>query len=1466
MVGLARFKNLKRRFKLLKRRLVSLLIITITTVAINVMLVHGEMPQVITPQIPNKITRAQTNMSSEDSSLELPTAIPQGRAKITTDFLASHSPTSVAAPSYAGPAPEIDGETAIGIATQRAKWEWGNLVRFGTIIPLVGADGAILAYDVDFTIDGSIFSNYVTVASEWQEFCRNRTIILDTLPDTEKSISAAIRQLGSKRYGSITVAASYDMPPIISSGPEVSNFYASGWVTFEIAKDLLGTTEPVLEAIYLYGPWERAYRFKSESSEVVVEGQEPWSWYIGNDFQVTSKEALRQRKSYVLSQIQKMGIDSSVLMDSIRDSHKIELQKWLGQEKEGSFLQSDDHYIPGYNSYFVPFQWFGGCSPTAGAMVLNYYDEYYKFGRLTHWFGQKACPVNGDMQCHTAYPLSSGLRTYMETDNEGGTPPGNIYPGMVDYASSQGYCFDNGINATCSYFVNWCWDQIVTVIDYGLPFVWTLDWYPGAVERHSVGAVGYESVNKDIWCYNTGWLTGGTVRKVHYGGYVYQFSYVASPNPGCEDQYNVKLWNLDGYQEFGLCGYSGILEGGVTETIIWLNSGHPAHHVKIFFSSNGGESWSAITASTDDDNSYTWQVPCGISTEKARIMIQQFSSSDALLSSDGSYGDFKIIERVAPSAPSWCGSTDDNCGYINISWENVSDEDGYKVYRDGSAAPIGTTGANVTSYRDNITGTHSYRVKAYSICGESGYSPLVNGTGLSSSSPPSNCIASDNLPDKVHFSWQDNSDNEDGFKVYRDGSYLGSVAASVSYYDDYTASPGVTYSYCVKAYNNCGESGQCCDNGIRLGPTVTISGYNITSGGVGISGVTMIGLPGPPVTDGNGYYSSTISYGWSGTVTPTKTGYSFTPASRSYSNVTSNQLDQDYTGTGMAPEVVSLEPARNEIGAAQNVTIAASFNMALDPSSIGDTSFIVYGRTSGRHFGEVNYNSSTWTLTFSPNEAFSAGEEVTAILNQFITSASGTPMWQSHKDQWLYTTATRQDSSGAFVEGSTAPTCGIPSGIVAGDFNGDNHIDLATGSRYDSTISILLNDGNAHFTLDTCYSIAPYIRQLLAVDFDNDGDCDLAALSNPSVGADSLYLLENTGSARFKLRATLFAGYTGRIAFADLDGDGDLDLLQTSYGMLGKRNNLGGGEFPWSLQVLLPVEGWPYALAASDLDNDGDIDAAFTRLISNDVCVAFNMNGDGYFSSPLEYPAGMEYHPSLLTASDLNSDGYVDLVTSDLDSFDSLCILYNAGDGTFLPPVSYGFFNIPPVFKIADFDGDKNLDIAWWKGGLHQIVVFRNLGGGVFKEISFPHHYGSNAFIETSDYDGDGDIDIAASLQSSDSVAILINDAYTDVKTDPGDNLSSPGHFAVKQNYPNPFNATTKIEFSLQKSIFVELSIYDILGRKVRTLVSEHLSSGNKSVVWDGKNENGEVVSSGLYFYRIKAGDFTESKRMVLVK
>jgi len=94
-----------------------------------------------------------------------------------------------------------------------------------------------------------------------------------------------------------------------------------------------------------------------------------------------------------------------------------------------------------------------------------------------------------------------------------------------------------------------------------------------------------------------------------------------------------------------------------------------------------------------------------------------------------------------------------------------------------------------------------------------------------------------------------------------------------------------------------------------------------------------------------------------------------------------------------------------------------------------------------------------------------------------------------------------------------------------------------------------------------------------------------------------------------------------------------------------------------------------------------------------------------------------------------------------------------------------------------------------------------------------------------------------------------------------------PLEFALSQNYPNPFNPTTIIEFSLARQVQVDLKIYDILGREVATLLqSNAMNAGRYIVRWDGRNRFGQSVATGVYFYRLVAGDFVQSKKMVLIK
>lgn len=93
-----------------------------------------------------------------------------------------------------------------------------------------------------------------------------------------------------------------------------------------------------------------------------------------------------------------------------------------------------------------------------------------------------------------------------------------------------------------------------------------------------------------------------------------------------------------------------------------------------------------------------------------------------------------------------------------------------------------------------------------------------------------------------------------------------------------------------------------------------------------------------------------------------------------------------------------------------------------------------------------------------------------------------------------------------------------------------------------------------------------------------------------------------------------------------------------------------------------------------------------------------------------------------------------------------------------------------------------------------------------------------------------------------------------------------PTEFALEQNYPNPFNPSTEINFALPTDAFVELSVFNILGQNVATLVAGDLPAGEHFIRWNGTDSDGGSVASGIYFYRITAENFSATKKMLLLK
>ena len=93
-----------------------------------------------------------------------------------------------------------------------------------------------------------------------------------------------------------------------------------------------------------------------------------------------------------------------------------------------------------------------------------------------------------------------------------------------------------------------------------------------------------------------------------------------------------------------------------------------------------------------------------------------------------------------------------------------------------------------------------------------------------------------------------------------------------------------------------------------------------------------------------------------------------------------------------------------------------------------------------------------------------------------------------------------------------------------------------------------------------------------------------------------------------------------------------------------------------------------------------------------------------------------------------------------------------------------------------------------------------------------------------------------------------------------------PEEFALRNNYPNPFNPSTTIKYQLPDAGDVRLEIFNVVGQSVRTLVDQQEGAGRYEMQWDATNNNGQSLSSGVYFYRLQAGEFQEVKKMLLMK
>ena len=139
-------------------------------------------------------------------------------------------------------------------------------------------------------------------------------------------------------------------------------------------------------------------------------------------------------------------------------------------------------------------------------------------------------------------------------------------------------------------------------------------------------------------------------------------------------------------------------------------------------------------------------------------------------------------------------------------------------------------------------------------------------------------------------------------------------------------------------------------------------------------------------------------------------------------------------------------------------------------------------------------------------------------------------------------------------------------------------------------------------------------------------------------------------------------------------------------------------------------------------------------------------------------------------------------------------------------------------------------------------------------------------FIHDNAAIGDVPISFAGGILNTESPDWDVEDGGIMVDELAVDEVTLPIQFSLYQNFPNPFNPVTTLRYDLPENGIVTIIIYDMLGRDVKTLISEYQDPGYRSIIWDATNDYGKPVSAGVYLYKIQASDFVQTKKMVLLK
>ncbi|HMA34506.1 MAG TPA: FG-GAP-like repeat-containing protein [Chloroflexia bacterium] len=346
--------------------------------------------------------------------------------------------------------------------------------------------------------------------------------------------------------------------------------------------------------------------------------------------------------------------------------------------------------------------------------------------------------------------------------------------------------------------------------------------------------------------------------------------------------------------------------------------------------------------------------------------------------------------------------------------------------------------------------------------------------------------------------------------------------------------------------------------------------------------------------------------------------------------------------------------------------------------------------------------------------------------------------------------------------GAPFPVDNGPAALVAGDFNGDGVLDLATANFGANDVSLLLGTGSGGFSPapGSPFSVGSGPQGLTVGDFNRDGKLDLATAN---FGANTVSVLLGNGAGGFSQApgspVAVGAG-PWALASGDFNGDGfaDLAVANLNAGTLSILLGTGTGSFTAAPGSPIAVGLNPDAVAVGDFNHDGRRDLAVASFSANTVLILLG-NGAGGFTAIPGGPIPVGTNPVAIAVGDLNSDNNPDLAVANAGA-GTVSILLGNGSGGFTPEsTALGVGSGPQAVAIADVNGDGRRDLIVANAGADTVSVLLGNGGGGFSPAAgSPYPTGNRpAGIAVGDFNHDGAADLAVANGVSADVTVLLN-------------------------------------------------------------------------------------------------------------